>query len=300
MRQIIALILLSLSPVSHAGILMISHFDGNAGYLEHSIPNHRDYADCNGYSYIFFNGTLASEFQNPNSSKMPIAKGSYWQKLVAVEQALSAIDPHTGAPYEWLAWFDADVIFANNEKGLADVIETYATDHVHLLIASDHFIVEERDFFGLSSVNTGVFLLRNSEWSRNLLKEWRVSFDHYKNHRTPEQSALSGILGGFDDINSELSRTEKLERVKQNPNVAVVPQRVLNPKIVDDYISPEGTVWQPGDMVVHFMGPKPFKDMIPNFLECLKTDKSGRTCDWAHLGSVVIKLKALFQVVYNG
>lgn len=299
MRSILcfSFLFLQLTLQAHANIIILSHYAGESDYLAHTIPNQREYAARHGYKYSFREGILSNEFCNPNSTQKKIADGLYWQKLVAVKDALNAIDPETRSAYDWVLWVDADALFTNMDQTIESIIEKHANPSTDLLIASDHFIVESFDFLGLSAVNAGVFLLRNTRWSRKFVDEWIGSFEKYKDGRTPEQTAMGALLGNFDENDSCLKRSEKQRLVEKNPHVVVVPQRSLNAKWVDDFVGPPEAVWRGGDFLIHFFGPKAFKEAIPVFLECLKNDQSGKSCEWSSLGSYAYSLKALYEVL---
>ncbi len=299
--RLISYIFLSLQfslALQASDILIVSHYSGLAEYLEHTIPNHQNYAQHNGYGYIFREGILSDRFRNEGHKNNALATGAYWQKIVALREALDEINPATGNPYEWVMWVDADVVFSNIDRKLETVINEYAKPNTNLLIAPDHFMLDMFGAFGLCAVNTGVFILRNSLWSREFLSAVEESFEKYKNTNLPDQTAIGEILGGFDN-SKKLTRLEKVALVKQNPNVVVVPQRALNPMWVGSFTTPTESVWQGGDLAVHFLGPKAFKSAIPTFLDCLKNDLSGKNCEWSKLGGLYYELKAAWEMIFG-
>jgi hypothetical protein len=101
-------------------------------------PNQKKYADTNGYDYILYKGRL--------SNRHPA-----WDKILAVKENL----PN----YDYVMWVDSDSIFKKFDYKLEDII-----------------LPEYNGFFGKDPVdsiyvNTGVFILKNSEWSLNLLNQ---------------------------------------------------------------------------------------------------------------------------------
>jgi hypothetical protein len=72
-----------------------------------------------------------------------------WNKLVAVREALDEAD--------WVFWFDADVLIADFERPLTELLQPGAS------------MVVSRDFAGPC---TGLFGLESCEWSAELLHTW--------------------------------------------------------------------------------------------------------------------------------
>ena len=71
--------------------------------------------------------------------------------------------------WDWVVWIDCDLYFMDLERTLDSLLLTYARaseeatplaidDSVHLLVTED-----------AQSLNTAIFLMRQSDWSRTLL-----------------------------------------------------------------------------------------------------------------------------------
>ena len=78
-------------------------------------------------------------------------------QLAAVRQHLGSVD--------WLAWVDCDTLFTNFSRPLHHLLprddDGGGDAEVNLIVSEDALMV-----------NTGVFMLRNCEWSLKLLGTW--------------------------------------------------------------------------------------------------------------------------------
>lgn len=121
----------------------------------------RQYCARHGYKFVC-REDYTDKMSHPGYSKMPLL--------------LELLDD---AEAEWLFWSDADALIVNPEQKLEDFIDP------------NFFLILAGDILGHTTSN---FFIRNSEWSRKLLKQWT-------NHRprldvSPyEQAVLGRILG---------------------------------------------------------------------------------------------------------
>lgn len=108
-----------------------------------SFPNQHAYAKKNNYHW-----TDSSHLVDP--SRPPA-----WSKLLAVQALLQPT-----SDCDWVLWLDADVLIMNSSIRLQDLLPA---DPEIMLIAT-----HDRKF----TANSGVWLLRNSDWSRQFLNDW--------------------------------------------------------------------------------------------------------------------------------
>ncbi|MBA0772105.1 hypothetical protein Gotri_007541 [Gossypium trilobum] len=111
--------------------------------------NKVDYCRIHGYD-IFYNNLLLHP-------KM----GSYWAKLPVVKAAMLA---HPEA--EWIWWVDSDALFTDMEFKLP--LERYK-NHNLVVHGWPKLIYEKKSW---TSLNAGVFLIRNCQWSMDLINTW--------------------------------------------------------------------------------------------------------------------------------
>ncbi|KAL9245851.1 hypothetical protein vseg_019453 [Gypsophila vaccaria] len=111
--------------------------------------NKVDYCRIHGHD-IFYNNVLLH----------PKMFG-YWAKYPLVKAAMLA---HPEA--EWIWWVDSDAIFTDMDFGLP--LEKYKA-HNLVVYGWPNVIYEKKSAMGL---NAGVFLIRNCQWSLDLLDRW--------------------------------------------------------------------------------------------------------------------------------
>eukprot|EP00268_Persea_americana_P062396 TRINITY_DN79983_c0_g1_i1.p1 TRINITY_DN79983_c0_g1~~TRINITY_DN79983_c0_g1_i1.p1 ORF type:complete len:451 (-),score=36.32 TRINITY_DN79983_c0_g1_i1:501-1853(-) len=111
--------------------------------------NKVDYCRIHGYD-IFYNNALLHP-------KM----GSFWAKIPAVRAAMVA---HPEA--EWIWWVDSDAAFTDMEFRLP--LAKYK-DHNLIVHGWSNMVYENKSWV---SLNAGVFLMRNSQWSLDFMDVW--------------------------------------------------------------------------------------------------------------------------------
>ena len=130
--------------------------------------------------------------------------------------------------YEWVWWTGCDAMITNFTIRIEDkVIPEY-----DLIIATD-----------CNEINNDSFLIKNSEWSKNYLKQIVELEPKYRKHFFYEQQAM---------IDTYAEHKEKIK---------IVPQRYLNAYKNDlyphqlpyDCLGNDGT-WQKGDWLIHWPG----------------------------------------------
>lgn len=115
------------------------------GILDLTWDNKRSYAERHGY-------TLFDSSHLIDPSRPPA-----WTKVKAVQHLLFE---QTDFQCDWVVWMDADTVIMNAGVRFEDFIPANTTHD--LIVGSDKG----------GGVNSGVFLFRKSEWSRNFLTQW--------------------------------------------------------------------------------------------------------------------------------
>ncbi|CAG8763441.1 24240_t:CDS:1, partial [Gigaspora rosea] len=107
-----------------------------------------------------------------------------WGKIDSVEKIL----PH----YDWLFWVDMDTVIANQTITVEWLFDRFSKTvggkdnfkKINLVVARP-----KQD----ATINAGVFMIRNSEWSRRFLRTIQQRRDLYHNHQM-EQRAMWDLL----------------------------------------------------------------------------------------------------------
>mmetsp|Transcript_16043 Transcript_16043/g.44735 ORF Transcript_16043/g.44735 Transcript_16043/m.44735 type:complete len:341 (-) Transcript_16043:723-1745(-) len=219
----------------------------------------RDMSWQNKVAYCKYWGYTCMEGNSWYDSRAP-KDGKTFTKLHFIKHVMESPEARN---LEWLFWIDGDAIIANMGTRLSDLLQGLPVDDniTVLAIATDAL-----------SLNTGVFLLRNSPRGRGFLLHWmdqragqsqdsnRTNVDDQRalisiyNSRAREL-ALTCTPGHFPfGVLSELSCHDQA----QVPEVLLLPPCAMN--------SGPGLEWKPGtgpyltgmymhgDFVVHFFG----------------------------------------------
>ncbi|KAG2558099.1 hypothetical protein PVAP13_8NG132802 [Panicum virgatum] len=116
---------------------------------ERVVMNKVDYCRLHGVELLY------------NTALLEPSMVAYWAKLPAVRAAMLA---HAEA--EWVWWVDADAVFTDMDFSLP--LRRYAAYNL-VLYGWPVEVYERRRWLGL---NAGVFLIRNCQWSLDLLDAW--------------------------------------------------------------------------------------------------------------------------------
>ncbi|MCO5573297.1 hypothetical protein L7F22_027066 [Adiantum nelumboides] len=144
------------APSSHPQILLVTgssstpcdHPVGDH-YLLKSIKNKMDYARLHGLK-IFY-----------NVAELDDHLVGFWSKLPLLRRLMLA-----HPEIEWLWWMDSDAVFTDMAFELP--IEKYE-DHNLVLHGWEEEVYKKKTWVGL---NTGSFVLRNCQWSLDLIDAW--------------------------------------------------------------------------------------------------------------------------------
>ncbi|KAK9761371.1 hypothetical protein K7432_013783 [Basidiobolus ranarum] len=144
----------------------------DAGLL--SATNKRDYAKKHDYYFI----ARSTEF----AQQVYRGRRIVWGKIDAIEKVLPE--------YDWLLWLDMDAVIMNDEIRVEDIME-----HFQQELGDEEF--SKKSLFITKPrkdpmFNAGVFLLRNSQWSFNFLREVQHRQDSF-NTLYYEQKAMWNV-----------------------------------------------------------------------------------------------------------
>ncbi|CAG8610681.1 10209_t:CDS:2 [Dentiscutata heterogama] len=143
--------------------------------------NKRDYAKKHGYSFV----GRSEEFDQQSHYKN---RRTVWGKIDSVEKIL----PH----YDWVFWLDMDTVIANQSVSVEWLFEKFT----EMVGGADNFkkinLVVARPQQDVT-INAGVFMIRNSEWSRRFLRTIQERRDLYHMHQM-EQRAMWDLMNTPD------------------------------------------------------------------------------------------------------
>lgn len=225
-------------------LTLITAYDNNVkDYADYVIPNQVEYAKKHSLEHISYHGNLAHDDG--------VYRAPYWSKVVALNDQLQKAQDG-----EWLVWLDASAIFTNSEKTFTDIIHRYGSDwkgsQKDIIVTTDPHV----------PINNAVFLVRNTPWTREWIKEvwqridlarggeancwsWGQPICHY------EQQAMTELFERDPDVKS---------------HVVVIPNKEMNSfyrySHEDKYRNmklnydsdPESSKWSPGDFICKVTG----------------------------------------------
>jgi hypothetical protein len=149
------------------------------------------YAELHGYDLRLANELVAPE------------RPPAWSKIALVRELLER--------YDEVLWVDADAIFLDISKDIADLVrrgkDLYLVEHVY-----------DQDE-SWRSANTGVFLVRSTRWARKFLdRVWAA--EQYVDHPWWENAAVLDLLGY--ELPPDLTPPRKVRRTRFDARVELI------------------------------------------------------------------------------
>lgn len=142
-----------------------------------SAQNKRSYAIQHGYSFVARSLEFAQQGMRGD-------RATVWGKVDLIEKVLPK--------YDWVLWMDMDAVIMNPEIKIEKLLEQFegiAGGKEEL--AKKHLIVAKPR--GDAMINAGVFLIRNSEWSRRFMRAVNKAATYYA-ERMAEQAAMWDLM----------------------------------------------------------------------------------------------------------
>lgn len=142
-------------------------------YLELSkitMPSYKEYCDIHGYDFYFH--------QNEGTERMGRLSG-YAKYDVFLERLKD---------YDWVFSVECDSMLMNQTIRLENLIDDY--HNIVLSRTSNPNLIE---------LNTGPILIKNCEWSINLVKRILEKKEYY-NHQMVDQASITDEVNGSSDI----------------------------------------------------------------------------------------------------
>ena len=141
-------------------IAVLQFYTSNINYGVYSEMINQKYCEDKGYTYV-------CEKNTERITSICDERSFHWGKVKLVQELLDT------NKFDYILFLDADAIISDFDQNIEDFID------------SDHDMVFTEDVGYHSSMNTGVFLVKNSEWSKNFLKTWWESGEIYKGKDAP-------------------------------------------------------------------------------------------------------------------
>ncbi|CAG8829120.1 5240_t:CDS:2, partial [Gigaspora margarita] len=150
--------------------------------------NKRRYAKKHGYSFV----ARSEEYTQQRFKK----RKDVWGKIDVIEKVL----PH----YDWVFWMDMDAVIANHDITIEQLFENFEKMIGKEKFNEISFVIARPKYD--SMVSAGVFLIKNSEWSRKFLRETQKQRRYY-NYGLREQLAMAVLMRREEYKNGVNDRT---------------------------------------------------------------------------------------------
>lgn len=215
------------------GKCTVAHGKHNDGYKQ-ALRTHLDHSQYHGYpTYIL---------------DRVILKGLWTKEAALLEMMLEVLSKPKGERLKWIFWFDADTVVMNKLVPLEAFLPPDDRNDVHLLYTKDW-----------NGLNNGVFMLRVSEWSVEVLSAI-VAYRTFK----PEE----------DLPFTEQSAMEKVLEMEQYKSGAVqCPPQWFNAYPSDGGEADVHFDHAPGQLLVHFAGIGDKSKAIEEWVKKLEDDR---------------------------
>jgi hypothetical protein len=226
-------------------ILVLTIATGNIWYAPLVKKNREIYCQKHGYDLRFFE-SLGGPFQTLHPDSTSSVLHPSWGKIY---EAMRVLDDTKSPRYEWIFFADLDLLVMNKNFKLESVVSqavhaNFKRDFARQFSASLNItigalashvdMIVARDGKGF---NLGSFILRNSNFSRQLLARiWSRRHDaSIKRILTRwEQAVFQKLYAEWGELRN---------------HVEVVPQSLINA-----YPRPGGQAYRPSDLAMHFPG----------------------------------------------
>lgn len=224
-------------------------------YMSILHQNRLSYVAQHGFEYCEYNQTLDWEHEPT------------WSKVGAALHLLE--DPLW--PRERVQWLDADALIMNMKVSLVDdLLKQYA--NMDAVFSAD--FPAWRDEVS-RKLNAGSMHLRNTPWTRNLLRRL------YTTSAGRENPALALLDGHYEAEQSALMQARDADPEDFRAHVAVVPWNVMNTLGLSNYCE--------GDFVLHAAGGN---DRLQSYVLGHYSPKWGRTDKYQQLEEFVLQRAA--------
>lgn len=195
----------------------------SSDYANITVPNKREY--CQKHNYIFYNYNSIQEDWSPE-----------WSKVI---YCLKHLKEH-----DWIFWSDADAMITNFNFKIENIID----ENFDIIVSND-----------IGGMNTGSFLIKNSEWSFNFLKQLYILRELFE----------KGISFSSNQRNQFTDQDAMVYLFKNNWENTQQHFKFINKRIFNSYAMTSVDDWQIGDFILHMPGTANRKEKFEKFISLI-------------------------------
>jgi hypothetical protein len=170
----------------------------------------------------------------------PIVKGLWSKETALLAVLLHELAKSEGSRLSWLVWFDADTLVINPLIGVETFLPPDDLEGINLIVTEDW-----------NGLNNGVFIMRVSAWSVNMLTDTLA----YPTYRPDEDLPFT----------EQTAMERMIQDSRYTRNCIFVPPRWFNAYPRDEDETRTKYHVQRGDMMLHFAGVGDRSKMIRAF-----------------------------------
>lgn len=188
-------------------IIVAQYWTKNISYKNYTKSINEKY--CKNKNYIYY-----IEDDDEKIIQRLGQKSFHWYKPLLILDVFEKYNP------DYVLFLDADAIFVNEDYNIED------------FIVSNKDIVVTEDY-GPSEVNSGVILIKNSEWSKYFLKRWYDTCEEMEGGNPPSKGYYSyGLWWDQTGFSYLLKNDEKIKE-----KVKIIDNKVLNGRQFNDPVN---------------------------------------------------------------
>lgn len=185
-------------------IVVAQFWTKNLSYARYTKEINKKYCDQN--NYIYFVEENESKIRNRIGNK-----AMTWYKPFLISDVFETLNP------DYVLFLDADAIVVDH----LNKIENFIIGGKEIVVTED---------YGPSAMNAGVILIKNSEWSKNFLKQWYSTSDELEGGTPPRKGYYANALWHDQTGFSHLLRNDS----DVSKNISVIDNKILNGRYFKD------------------------------------------------------------------
>jgi hypothetical protein len=166
--------------------------DAIKSYADYSYKINKMYCDKYGHTLIY------------SDKRLHIKRHAAWERLPMILDHLQN--------YEYVMWIDSDAYFYYDSGDILEIIKK----HSEYDIIFSH---SGKPPYKLTPINSGVFIVKNTEYSYQFIKEWAYNKEYY------DKPAPNIWMGPWDQLVLSLMYNDNFLDI-QNKSI-ILPYRVL-------------------------------------------------------------------------
>ena len=171
--------------MDNSKIVVAQYWTSNLSYGKYTRAINNKYCEEKGYTYYV-------EDDSMNIFKNVSGRAITWYKPKFLLEVFEKLNP------EYVLFLDADAIVCGFDYNIQDFID------------NDFNIICTEDY-GPSLLNAGVFIMKNTQWTKDFLQKWwdigdELEGGRYKNALWHDQTCFGHLMNTLDDSSSNIKK----------------------------------------------------------------------------------------------